>query len=292
MLGNASGSTEKAKWQGKDPNTQILFTELDIDYDLAEVLGIQLKEGRSFSKDFSSDSSAIILNESAIAAMGMKDPIGKTFDVWEVKYHIIGVTKDFHFESLHEKVKPCFMRLNQAGGNILVKVIGGNEQAVIARLTNMYTEYNPGFPFEFSFMDKDYEAMYISEQRESVLLSWFTALAIVISCLGLFGLAAFSAQKRQKEMSIRKVVGASTGTIAVLLSKDFFKLVLVAVLIAFPFSWWIMNLWLDNFAYRVSIDAGVFLLSFVAIIAITIITVSFQLIKAAITNPIKSLRTE
>lgn len=292
MYGSPGGSTEHASWEGKVAGTQILFTDLDVDYGVIELLGIKMKEGRSFSEKFGSDSSAIILNEAAITAMGMKDPVGKTFEVWGGKYHIIGVAKDFHFESLYEKVKPCFMRWNPVGGNILVKIASGKEKRVIAGLSDIYKGYSPGLSFEFSFLDTNYEAMYISEQREAMLLRWFTALAISISCLGLFGLAAFAAQKRQKEMSIRKVVGASTSDIAGLLSKEFFKLVLLAVIISFPLSWWIMNGWLDNFAYRVNIDAGIFLIAFLSIMLITIATVSFQSIRAALANPIKSLRTE
>ena len=292
MYGNSSGSTERANWEGNIAGTKIMMTNLDIDYGLIELLGMKMAAGRSFSKDFGSDSLAIILNESAVDAMGIKDPVGKSFDVWGGKYHIIGVAKDFHFESLYEKVKPCFMRWNRAGDNILVKITGGKERETIAKLNDAYKKYSPGMSFDFSFMDKDYEAMYISEERESVLFRWFAALAIIISCLGLFGLAAFTAQKRQKEMSIRKVIGASTGDIAALLSKDFLKLILIAVLISFPLSWWAMNRWLDNFAYRVSMSVSIFSLTFLFIFIITIITISFQSIKAAITNPVKSLRAE
>jgi ABC-type antimicrobial peptide transport system permease subunit len=294
MFGNSSGSTEKANWDEhiNINGAKVMMTDLDIDYGLIELLGMKMAAGRSFSKDFASDSLGIILNEAAVNAMGIKDPVGKSFNVWGSKYHIVGVTKDFHFESLYEKVKPCFMRLNVAGANFLVKVGSGKEREVVAKLNDVYKKYNPGTSFDFSFMDKDYEAMYINEERESVLFRWFAALAIMISCLGLFGLAAFSAQKRQKEMSIRKVVGASTSDIATLLSKDFFKLILIAMLISFPLSWWAMNLWLADFAYRIKIGSGVFILTFIAIMLITLITISFQSIKTAIANPVKNLRAE
>jgi putative ABC transport system permease protein len=292
MYGNSSGNTEHANWDGNTAGTKIMMTDLDIDYGLIELLGMKMTAGRSFSRDFGSDSLSIILNESAVNAMGIKDPVGKSFAVWGGKYHIIGVAKDFHFESLYQKVKPCFIRWNRAGDNILVKISGGKERAAIAKLNDVYKKYNPGMSFDYSFMDKDYEAMYISEERESILFRWFATLALIISCLGLFGLAAFSAQKRQKEMSIRKVVGASTTDIATLFSKDFFRLILMAILISFPFSWWAMNMWLDNFAYRISISASMFALTFLFIFFITLITISFQSIKAAITNPVKSLRNE
>ncbi len=292
MYGQSSGSTEHGTWDGNISNEKILMTDLDMDYGVMELLGMKMVAGRTFSKDFGSDSSAIILNEAAINAMGMKDPIGKSFTVWGTKCHIIGVAKDFHFESLYEKVKPCFMRYNRAGANILVKIAGGKEREVITKMNDVYKQYNPGLPFEYNFMDKDYEAMYISEERESILFRWFAGLAIIISCLGLYGLAAFAAQKRQREMSIRKVVGASATNIAALLSKDFLKLILVAIIISFPLSWWAMNLWLDNFAYRVNINGGIFLITFISIILITLTTISFQAIKTALANPIKSLRAE
>jgi putative ABC transport system permease protein len=291
LYGNSSGSTEHADWEGNIAGTKIMMTDLDIDYGLTELLGMKMTAGRSFSKWFASDSLAIVLNESAVNAMGIKDPVGKAFDVWGGKYHIIGVAKDFHFESLYEKVKPCFMRLDPAGGNnILVKISGGREREVISKLSDVYGKYNAGIPFDFSFMDKDYEMMYISEEREAVLLKCFAALAMIISCLGLFGLAAFSAQKRQKEMSIRKVIGASSTDIAVLLSKDFLELVAVAMLISIPISWWAMNKWLDGFAYRVSISTGIFALSLVLMIIVSLLTVGVHSVKAALANPAESLR--
>lgn len=290
MFGNTSGSTEHANWEGNTAGAKIMMNDLDVDYGLIELLGMNMAAGRSFSKSFVSDSLAIILNEAAVHAMGIKDPVGKSFDVWGGKYHIIGVAKDFHFESLYEKVKPCFMRLNPAGGNILVKISGGKEREVIPKLSDVYKKFHVGMSFDFSFLDKDYERMYVSEEREAVLLKWFAALAMVISCLGLFGLAAFSAQKRQKEMSIRKVIGASSTDIAMLLSTEFVKLVLVAMLISVPLSWWAMNKWLDGFAYRVGIGTGIFALTFLFIMIVTLITVGVQSVKAALANPVESLR--
>jgi ABC-type antimicrobial peptide transport system permease subunit len=293
MYGNSSGSTEHANWQGNTAGTKIMMTDLDVDYGLVELLGMKMAAGRSFSKGFVSDSLGIMLNEAAVQAMGIKDPVGKAFEVWGGKYHIIGVAKDFHFESLYEKVKPCFMRLDPAGGNnILVKINGGREREVISKLSDVYAKYNAGIPFDFSFMDQDYEMMYVGEEREAVLLKWFAALAMIISCLGLFGLAAFSAQRRQKEMSIRKVVGASSTDIAALLSKDFLVLVAVAMLVSVPVSWWAMNKWLDGFAYRVSVGTGIFALTFLLIIIVTVITVGIQSVKAALANPVESLRAQ
>ncbi|HVU58133.1 MAG TPA: ABC transporter permease [Puia sp.] len=292
MYGSSSGSTEKADWEGNVAGAKVQFTALDVDYGLIELLGMKMAEGRSFSRNFGSDSLSIIVNQAAVEAMGMKNPIGKSFDVWGGKYHIVGVVKDFHFESLYEKVKPCFMRCNPSGRNVLVKIEGGKERETIAQLDKLYKRYNLGLPFEFTFMDQDYAAMYASEEHVSVLLRWFTVLAIVISSLGLFGLAAFSAQKRQKEMSIRKVVGASAGDLALVFSMDFLKLVLIAVSISFPLSWWAMNDWLHNFSYRVDIGVNVFAVAFLAILLITLVTIGFQSMKAALVNPATSLRGE
>lgn len=292
LYGSSSGSTEHADWDGNTSKNKILFTALDVDYGLMELLDMKIKEGRSFSKDYASDSLAIILNESAIHAMGMKSPVGKTFSVWGTDFRITGVVKDFHFEPLYEKIKPCFMRLNPAGSNILVKIAAGTERQTISGITDVYKQYNPGFLFDFNFLDKDYEAIYHTEERQSVLLAWFTGLAIIISCLGVFGLAAYTAEQRTKEIGIRKVLGASTGGIAAMLSKYFLQLVIISIFVATPLAWWAMNQWLQSFAYRVEIRWWMFALAGFAAIMIALITVSFQAIKAAIANPVKSLRTE
>ena len=293
LYGGISGNTETANWEGNDERGNVLFNSLDIDYELIGLLGMQMKEGRSFSDNYHFDSLSVIVNQAAIKTMDIQDPIGKSFYVRNRTYHIIGVIKDFHFESLYKKVGPCFMVYNtNVGKNVFVKIQGGQERTALARLEKLYKKYNLGLPLDFTFMDQDYAAMYASEGLVSALLRWFTALALIVSCLGLFGLAAFSAQKRQKEMSIRKVVGASATNILLLFSQGFLKLILLAVLISFPLSWWIMNEWLNNFAYRVRIQPNIFLLTFLSITLITFITIGFQSLKAASVNPAKMLRTE
>lgn len=292
FTGNTSGSTENVKWQGKKVDGGVHFMVLDIGYDLMEMLDIKTTGGRSFSRQSDTANSGIILNKAAVDAMGLTDPIGKTITVWGGSHQIIGIADNFHFESLYEKVKPCLIRCVPAGNNILVKVLAGNERIAIEKIRNLYQKYNQGLPFEYTFLDQDYQAIYTSEERVTVLSRYFAGLAIIISCLGLFGLAAFTAQKRQKEIGIRKVVGASVSNITAMLSKDFLKLVLIAVLIAFPLAWWVMNEWLNGFAYRINIGAGVFLIAGASIIFITLLTISFQSIKAAIVNPVKSLRME
>jgi putative ABC transport system permease protein len=295
MVGRNFG-TYALSWEGKNPNEDIYFEGFGGGYDFIETMGMHIKEGRSFSKDFGEDNSRIILNEAAVNTMHLKDPVGKTIELFNRKTQVVGIVRNFHFESLHEPVKPSYVTLLSENKNpwfkIMVRIRGGGQKKTIDRIRHYYESYNPGFPFSYNFLDEAYQKQYDTETRVAVLSRYFSGLAIFISCLGLFGLAAFTAQKRQKEIGIRKVVGASVMNIAMMLSKDFLKLTIIAVLIAFPLAWWAMNSWLQGFAYRISIGAGVFLLVAGSMIAITLLTVSFQAIKAAFANPVKSLRTE
>jgi ABC-type antimicrobial peptide transport system permease subunit len=291
MVGQHSGGGG-INWPGKPPGQGIEFSGLDVDYGLMETLGLAMAEGRQFSREFGSDSSKVIFNEAAIAAMGLKDPIGKTVEMWGKKKKIIGVVKNFHYESLYEKLGPFFFRYSEKNSNIVIKIKAGMVSETLARLEKFYKNYNMGLPFEYKFMDEDYRKLYASEQRVAVLSKWFAAIAILISCLGLFGLASFTAQKRQKEIGIRKVVGATISNVIVLLSKDFLKLVFIAVMLAFPLASWLMNKWLNDFEYRISIGVDTFLVTGGLVVLITLATISFQAIKAAVANPVKSLRTE
>jgi putative ABC transport system permease protein len=294
MVGRNFGG-DMIQWPGRDPNGIYYFEGVNAGYDFIETMGMQMAAGRSYSKNFGNDSSNIIFNETAIKTMGLKDPIGKTIKWFGRDMQIIGVVKDFHFESLHQPVVPLYIALEPRGGwsdKIMIKISGNREKETIARIEDAYKKYNPGFPFEFNFLDDAYQKQYIAENRVSVLSRYFAGLAIVISCLGLFGLAAFTAQRRQKEIGIRKIIGASVSSIFMMLSKDFLLLVLVAILISFPLSWWAMDQWLQSFAYRIHINATIFLIAGSSIIIITLITISFQAIKAAVANPVKSLRTE
>jgi hypothetical protein len=293
MTGGFSGRTEKISWEGKKPGDTAYCMALDVDYGLLEMLNIKMITGRTFSQQMGMDSLSVILNEAAVAAMGMKNPIGKTFTVWGHTYHIIGITENFHYESLYEKVKPCFIQLipNDAY-NIFVKINHNKQKETLEAIQKLYRAYNPIFPFEFTFLDEDYQKMYVSEQRVASLSNFFAGLAIIISCLGLFGLAAFTAEKRKKEIGIRKVIGASVASVVMLLSKDFLRLVLLSVLIAFPMAWWAMNQWLNSFAYRVHMTAAVFITAGFSIIGITLLTISIQSIKAALANPVGALRSE
>jgi len=282
-------------WEGKDPDEADYFEGFGVGYDFIETMDMQMAKGRSFSRNFGNDDSTIILNEAAVKLMHLKDPAGKTVKYFDQNRQIIGVVKDFHFESLHEPVKPCFM-IHENPGNvwdkIMVRIRAADQAQTIAAITHLYESYNPGFPFDYNFLDESYQKQYLAETRVGILSKYFAGLAILISCLGLFGLAAFTAQKRQKEIGIRKVVGASVKDITLMLSKEFFRLTLIAVLIAFPLAWWAMNNWLQSFAYRIKISPFVFVIAGFSVMLITFLTIGFQAIKSAVANPVKSLRSE
>jgi len=279
------------EWEGKNSGSKVFFEAFEVDYDFCETMGMTIKEGRSFSRNFGGDSTNIILNETAVKVMGLKDPVGKTIRKFGKNVQVIGVVKDFHFESLHEPIKPGYLFL-WGGGTIVASVQANNQRQTIAAIERLYGRYNPGFPFTFNFLDEAYQKQYDSETRISALSKYFAALAIVISCLGLFGLAAFTAQKRRKEISVRKIIGASVVSITTMLSKDFLRLIFISLAIALPVSGWLMSSWLQGFAYRISLTPYVFAIAGIAVILITLFTISFQAIKAAIVNPVKSLRTE
>lgn len=283
------------EWDGKDPNASVYFEGFMAGYDFVETMGMHVLSGRSFSRNFGADSSKIILNEAAIKVMNIKDPVGKNIRLFDKTLQIVGLVKDFHFESMHEVVKPSYYILLNPGQSVtkmMVRIKGGDQRAALAGIQKLYETYNPGFPFTYSFLSELYQKQYETEVRTAALAKYFSGLAILISCLGLFGLAAFTAQKRQKEIGIRKVVGASVNNIAFMLSKDFLNLVVIAMLIAFPIAWWSVSQWLQGFAYRVNIGTGVFLIAAGFVLLITLLTISFQAIKAALANPVKSLRSE
>lgn len=285
------GSISDFHWPGKAEGKTIDFANLEVGYNFIETAGIQLKEGRSFSPNQNAGNE-IVFNEAAIKSMGLKDPVGKNIKFWGNERQIVGVVKNFNFESLYETVKPCFFQVYPVMPNIMVKISGGSEVQTIARVEKAFHDFHKGHPFEYQFLDENYKALYASERRVGILSRYFAGLAIIISCLGLFGLATFTAQRRQKEIGIRKVVGASVGNVAALLSADFLKLVLIAMVIAFPLIGWGMKEWLSNFAYHIDLDMKVFVLSAVAIIVLAMFTVGYQAIKAALMNPVKTLKSE
>ncbi len=293
LTGN-HGGMHTVEWPGKKPGERVNFKILMVDENYLNMLEFKIVEGRKFSKKFGAEKSKIIFNETAIKEMDLTNPIGTNIkmDMFNKDYEIIGVLKDFHLESLHEKIKPAFFITYEYGRNILAKVNAGSEKETIQRIRKLYEFYNPGMTFEYRFLDDDYQALYVSEQRMAQLSRYFAGLTIILSCLGLFGLVAFIAQKRQKEIGIRKILGATVSNLVLMLSKNFLNLVLVSVLIAFPLGWWLLNFWTQNFAYRIPIRPQLFIITGSAVIFITLLTISFQAAKAALTNPVKTLRAE
>ncbi|RRQ50391.1 ABC transporter permease [Maribacter algicola] len=268
----------------------------EIDFDFIPHYEIEVVAGRPYSREFVTDSTqAMVVNEAAAKSFGYADPqkiVGKRFEQWGREGTIIGVVKDFNYLSLHQKVAPLTMRYSQYGKYLSLKVKSDNIQQAISNIENKWAELAPHRPFLYSFLDQSFNQQYEADFKFKNLFTIFSFLAILIACLGLLGLATYSAVQRTKEIGVRKVLGAEVSSIALLLSKDFLKLVLLAILIATPFSWYAMNKWLNDYAYQIDIQWWVFALSGGIALAIAIATVSFQAIKAARANPVKSLRTE
>ena len=272
---------------------------IDVDYGFIPAYGMQMAAGRNFSREFSTDTSNYIINEAAVLALGWKSPqnaLGRDMDYGGVKGKIIGVVKDFHFESLHQKIIPLLFEMpspqNSSYNIISLKVDGKNVEASINAIQDTWRRYMPETPFDYTFLDDKFAQLYNSEQQESRLFTIFSCIAIFIACLGLFGLSAFTITQRVKEIGVRKILGASVPQIVAELSKDFLKLVLIAALIAFPIAWFSMNRWLLDFAFRVDVSWWIFVVAGVTAFIIAFATISFQSIKAALANPVKSLRSE
>jgi putative ABC transport system permease protein len=277
----------------------ILMQEWGVDTDYIKTLGMQIVMGRDFDKNLATDSSAIILNESAIKILGLNDPIGKKIStITDIQtgattsYTIIGIVKNFNYESLRENVGALSLILSKYQANISLRLKTDNIQQTLSKIESKWKTMAIGQPFNYQFMDEAFDNIYRGEQRIGKIFISFAVLAIFIACLGLFGLAAFSSEQRTKEIGIRKVLGASVGQIISLLSKDFLRLVLIAFVIATPLAWYCMNKWLQDFAYRIEISWWIFALSGMLALSIALFTISFQAIKAALANPVKSLRTE
>ncbi|MBC7569426.1 MAG: ABC transporter permease [Spirosoma sp.] len=282
-----------------DINKGAVMQNWGVDYDYLNTLGMTVVQGRNFSHDFGSDSSGIILNEAAVKVLGFKNPIGQRifrFNDEQGKsrqaFTVVGVVKNFHFESLRRNIGALSMILSPNSGAASFRIGSGNLPVLMKQIEAKWKQVAPGQPFSYQFMDDSFDEMYRAEQRVGTIALTFAGLAILIACLGLFGLAAFMAEQRTKEIGVRKVLGASVGSIVTLLSKDFLKLVLVAIIIASPLAWYAMNNWLQDFAYRIDIEWWYFALAGLLAVSIALLTVSFQSVKAALMNPIKSLRSE
>lgn len=283
------------EWKGKDQKDRTTINRFCADDAVAKTLGLQLVAGRDFDlQNFPTDSNAAILNESAVKHMGFKEPLGQVIKDMGEDWHVVGVIKDFIINSPYHPLEPMFIAGAKGWFNVIhIKLNGKNPtEKNIASLKTIFKKYNPEYDINYRFADEEYAKKFSDEKRTGTLATLFSLLTIVISCLGLFGLSIYMAENRIKEIGVRKVLGASTGNITILLSKDFLKLVLIAFVIAFPVAYWAMHTWLQNFPYRVSIQWWVFALAGLSAIAIALFTVSFQAIKAAIANPVKSLRTE
>jgi putative ABC transport system permease protein len=288
---NGTGGVD---WDGKDPNNLVMFTQLSAGYDLVKTMDLRVVKGRDFSPAFGTDSVGYLLNEEAAKRVGYKDPIGRRLTFWQKKGTIVGVVRDFHFASLHSPILPLVIRCREEEtyGSALIRVRTGQTPAILKGLEKICRDLNPKFPFTYTFADDEYRKLYKSEEVVHGLANCFAGLAIFISCLGLLGLAMFTAEQRTKEFGIRKVLGAKAGTLFTLLSKDFLLLVLLAFFLASPLAGWAMYKWLQNFAYHIQLEWWVFLLAGLLALLIALLTVSFQAIRVAVANPIKSLRTE
>lgn len=283
------------EWDGKDPNDKTDFFRYNQEGGLGVTAGLQFVKGRDFDvKKFPTDSNAMLINESALKVMKFKDPIGKIVKDMGQEWHIVGVIKDFILTSPYEPTRPMLIFGPKAWFNTMLIKLNNNTSTAnnLAKAEKIFKKYNPEYPFEYKFIDEEYARKFEDEKRVGTLAALFAGLTIFISCLGLFGLATYMAENRIKEIGVRKVLGASVAGIAALLSKDFLKLVLVSFILAVPVAWWAMHSWLQDYSFRVDIKWWVFALAGVLSVLIAIITVSYQAIKAAIANPVKSLRTE
>ncbi|MHA4742387.1 ABC transporter permease [Dyadobacter sp. MSC1_007] len=270
-----------------------------VDVDFVKTLGLELKTGRAFQEEFLSDSTGIVINESAAKVLGYADPIGKKIFGYEdaaltqkVTYTIIGVVKNFHFESLRKNIGALSLVLYKSNGSVVFRWNGGDAVQTVAQVEALWKKMAPGQPFNYRFMDQDFDNVYRSEQRVGQIFITFAAISIIIGCLGLFGLSAYTAERRTKEIGVRKVLGASVTNIVALLSREFLRLILIAIVIGSPIAWFAMNSWLSDFAYHIDISLWMIASAGLLAIMIALLTVSFQSIKAALMNPVKSLKSE
>jgi putative ABC transport system permease protein len=294
---DVNNGTHTIQWEGQKDDDSFLMSLANVDFDYLKTTGMKLVAGRDFDAKMSTDtSSAFIINESAAKRMGWtpRQALGKMFTLWDYKGHIVGVIQDFHFHKLNAPIEPFVLYSRPKDGfyDLLVKTYPNQARQAVAAVENTYKKYEKQTTIHYQFVNEALNSQYISEQRTGKIMLYFSVLAILISCFGLFGLITFSAEQRTKEIGIRKVLGASIGSIITLLSKDFLKLVLIAIVIASPIAWYTMEHWLQDFAYKINLDWKVFAAASAVAVAVALLTVSFQSIRAALMNPVKSLRSE
>jgi putative ABC transport system permease protein len=281
-------------WEGKDPDLAVDFPNNAVSYEYGKTIGWQILEGRDFSRDFISDSSAFILNESAVAFIGLKDPIGKTIRWNDEPFTVVGVVKDILVQSPYQPVRPAMWHLSTEAENVFIIKINParSTQEALSKIEAVFKKHNPTSPFQSSFVDEDFARKFGNEKRVGTLAAFFSILAVVISCLGLFGLASFVAEQRTKEIGIRKVMGASVANLWGMLSKDFLVLVILSCMISIPLAWYQLSNWLEKYEFHTDISWWIFAVAAGGALVITLLTVSYQAIKAALMNPVKSLRSE
>lgn len=294
LLTNLNTGTINIQWEGKDPNAQIVVPNMDVSERFFDIFQMEMAAGRAFSTAFKGDSSNYVINEKLAGIMGLDatTAIGKPVTLWGQQGTIVGVVKDFNFKPIQQPIEPLIMRLNGYGGIVVVRTKPGATEATINVLEKIHAALNPGFPFSYNFVDQDLDNLYQGEQRLAKLINLFAALAVFISCLGLYGLSAFMAEQRFKEIGIRKVLGASVINVVYLLSRNFIGLLLIAIVIAAPVAWYAMDGWLNGFAYRIDVGWLVLVAASVVAVVIALVTVSYESIKAAVANPVESLKDE
>jgi putative ABC transport system permease protein len=290
-LAGSNGSTGDTWWEGKDDSKTFLINATGIDEQFIPLLKMKLVAGANFTGS-KADSAHYILNETAIRQAGIKDPIGKQFKLWQTTGTIIGVVKDFNYESLRQAVQPAIFKYDKPSWVVYLKTSATQAPHAIAAAEKQWKRYNPDYPFEYSFLDQDFAQMYVADQRTGILFQVFAIVAIIISCLGLFGLSTYTAQIKTKEIGIRRVLGATVTQVTSLLAREFILLVGISLLIATPLAWWSMTQWLQNYTYRTDLNAWIFLATGATVLFLALLTVCIQAVRAALANPVKSLRPE
>lgn len=288
---NSGSSTGDTDWDGKAPDVSMIIHPFNIDKDFVDLFKLKFAAGKGFTGS-KSDTANFILNETAIKLTGIKDPIGKRFKLHDLNGTIIGIVKDFHFASLKQNIEPAVFAYRPSSWQMYIKTTGKDAPAAIKLVEKYWKQYNSAFPYDYNFLEDTYNDMYKTEQHSATLFNIFAGIAIFISCLGLFGLATYTAQIKVKEIGIRKVLGASVSNITAMLSRDFLVLVLIAIAIGSPIAWYAMNKWLMDYAYRAEMHWWLIAVAGGAAVIIAFVTISFQAIKAALANPVKSLRSE
>jgi len=285
--------TMGVEWEGKDPENNTLFWNASVNYDFVQTMGMELLDGRDFSRDFGADSTNYLINEEAAEAMGMDNPVGQSITFWDAPGTIVGLLKDFHMQSMYNEIRPVIFRLRPDDQGVLfVRFDAANLGNAVEAFSALYARFNPEYPLNMRFMDEDYEESYQAEAAMGTLTNVFAGVAIFIACLGLFGLASYAAERRRREIGIRKVLGAGEGSVVMLMSRDFLLLVAAAFVVAGPLSWMAANAWLENFAYRIEAGAGTVIMVGAATAVIALLTVGTQAVRSARTNPVEALRSE